>query len=102
MLHYKMVHHKGWYDYAGQVHNKLEVPIIKKNIKTNWLEINLNHSIMETIKESESILKLDLEVPNLALILTYCKNKIINSEEILKNLIKRNNTLRLYDQMNYK
>lgn len=60
MLHYEMVHHKGWYDYAGQVRNNLEVPIIKKNLKSNWLEINLNPSVVETIKESETILKLDL------------------------------------------
>lgn len=64
MLHYEMVHHKGWYDYAGQVRNKLEVPILKKNSKTNWLETNLNPSVMETIKESETILKLDLGLIN--------------------------------------
>lgn len=101
MLHYEMVHHKGWYDYAGQVRNKLEVPIIKKNLKTNWLEINLNSSVVETIKESETFLKMDLDVPNVALVLTYCKNNVINSEELLKGLIKRNNSLRLYNRLFY-
>lgn len=60
LLHYEMLHHKAWYDYAEQVRNKLETPIIKKNAKTNWLEMNFDKYILQLMKEADSMCKLKL------------------------------------------
>lgn len=57
---YEMQQHKAWYDHVHTVYDKLAQPILVKNTKTNWLEINFHPAIFELIKESETMLKLNL------------------------------------------
>ena len=52
--------HKGWYDYVEEVRRKLDRRILRKNIKTNWLEINFHPAIQQWIREGECMLKLGL------------------------------------------
>ena len=75
--------------------NKLEMPIFLKNLKTNKLEVNLSLYVLQIIKETETMLKLNLQVPESAQILTYCKQKIIDAFESAKQCVKRNNQLKL-------
>lgn len=94
LLHYEMVHHKAWYDFAEEVRNKLELPILKKNPVTNKYEINLHGSIYQVIRETECMLKMDLAVPEIASTLTYCKIRIETAYERIKELVQINNKLR--------
>lgn len=94
LLHYEVMHHKAWFMYADQVRSKLEVPLIRLNTENNHYELNLDENILHVIKETESMMKLGLEVPETSLTLTYCKDIIFSAVNEVKKLIKRNNNLR--------
>lgn len=94
LLHYEAVWHKSWFTYASQVRSKLEMPLISKNPETNQYELNLNRYVLQVIKETESMWKLGLEVPEPANVLTYCKNRVTSAYEKMKELVARNNNLR--------
>lgn len=56
-MHHEMQLHKGWYDYVEEVRLKLNSRILRKNIHTNWLEINFHSSIYQLIREGECMIK---------------------------------------------
>lgn len=61
-LLYEMQQHKAWYDTVHLVHDKLAQPILRRNLKTNKLEINFHPAVFELIRESETMLKLGLGI----------------------------------------
>ena len=95
LIHYELMHHKAWYTYADKVRSKLEMPIIRKNPDTQLYEINLDRYVLQVIKETESMWKLGLEVPEPSQILAYCKHKVIDAYNTANALILRNNKLRI-------
>lgn len=94
LLHYELLYHKAWYDYVDQIRSKLEQPILLKDSETNLLKVNLSKYVPQTIKETEAMWQLGLEVPEQAATLAYCKHKVLDVAEMLLDLIKRNNKLR--------
>lgn len=57
---YEMQIHKVWFDNIEATLKYLSQPVLVKNPKTQRLELNFHHSVLELIKESESMLKLGL------------------------------------------
>lgn len=94
LLHYELLYHKAWYDYADQVRSKLELPVLVKDPDTNLLHVNLSKFIPQMIKETETMWQLGLEVPEQVATLAYCKHKVLDVAEVLKEMIGRNNKLR--------
>lgn len=94
LFHYQALQHKAWFTYASQVRSKLESPLIGKNPESNRYVLNLDPTVLQVIKETESMWKLKLEVPECCSILTYCKHRVINAYEVMKELLIRNNKLR--------
>lgn len=94
LFHYEAMQHKAWFTFASQVRSKLEVPLIRKNPETNYYELNLDQNVLQVVKETESMWKLNLEVPDTAQILAYCKHKVFDAYDMMKLLIARNNKLR--------
>lgn len=94
LLHYEMLYHKAWFDFAEQIRSKLEMPVLVKDPTTNRLSTNLHRYVPQLIHETEAMWKLGLEVPSPAEILTYCKHKVLDSREKLKNFIQRNDKVR--------
>lgn len=94
LLHYEAIHHKAWFMYADQVRNKLESPLIRLNTENNHFELNLDENVLQVVKETDSMMKLGLDVPETALTLTFCKDIIFNAFNEVKKLVKRNNALR--------
>lgn len=86
--------YKAWFDYVSQVRIKLEIPILRKNT-SNRYEINLDPYVIQAIKETECMLKFGLPIPSLCRTLYYCKDHVIDSYNIIKELIRRNDQLRL-------
>lgn len=93
-VHYEAMHHKAWFMYADQVRSKLEAPLIRINTETNHYELNLHENALQVVKETESILKLGLQVPETAITLTYCKDVIFDTYNRVRKLVDRNNSLR--------
>lgn len=91
---YEATLHKAWFTYVEQIRSKLEVPILKKNTENNHYELNLNSYVLQTIKETESMWKLGLEVPKSIGIVTYCKDNVLNAYNTIEELLRRNNQLR--------
>lgn len=58
--HYENTYHEAWYKFAGQVRNCLLVPILTKQPKTKRYNVNFDQYIMEVIRESEYMYKLNL------------------------------------------
>lgn len=94
LLHYELLYHKAWHDYADQIRAKLELPVLVKDSETNLLQVNLSKYVPQMIKETESMWQLGLEVPEQAATLAYCKHKVLDVAEGLKEMIKRNDKLR--------
>ncbi|XP_019756852.1 dynein axonemal heavy chain 8 [Dendroctonus ponderosae] len=93
-VHYENIYHDAWFDYAGQVKICLIKPIMTKDEKTRRYLVNFHPYISEVIREAEYMYKLDLEVPDVGQVLVFCKDKLLNSCEIVKALIQRNDRTR--------
>lgn len=94
LFHYEAMHHKAWFTYAENVRAKLEVPLIRQVSKTTRYEVNLDQNVLQVIKETESMFKLGLEIPETAKVLTYCKHHVFSAYNRITMLISRNNKLR--------
>ncbi|XP_058453053.1 dynein axonemal heavy chain 8 [Malaya genurostris] len=95
LLHYEMLHHRAWWDFVEQALINLEAPIYTKNSQTNWLEVNFHPFLRQTIKEAETILKWKLAAPEFAVLLVLQKDNLYNAFERVKDLMLRNNRVRL-------
>ncbi|XP_055595824.1 dynein axonemal heavy chain 8 [Uranotaenia lowii] len=95
LLHYEMLHHRAWWDFVDQARQKLEVPIYRKDLQTNWMVINFHPFLRQTIKEAENVLKWGLAAPDFAVLLVLQKEKLYYAYEQVKDLLRRNNTVRL-------
>ncbi|KAG5868053.1 hypothetical protein JTB14_022256 [Gonioctena quinquepunctata] len=93
-VHYENIYHEAWFAYAGQVRNCLMTPILTKHEKTRRYYVNFDPYIAEVIREAEYMYKLDLAVPDVGQVLVFCKEKLLNSYEVVKALVQRNDTIR--------
>lgn len=93
-MHYEMMIHKAWFDYADQVFDKLQSPIIRKDFDTKKLFANLDPYVMQVVNEVEMMLKLKLAVPEATKMLLRYKESIIRDYETTTVLVTRNNDLR--------
>ncbi|KAL1516507.1 hypothetical protein ABEB36_000416 [Hypothenemus hampei] len=94
-IHYENIYHDAWYKYADQVRICLIKPIMTKDEKTRRYKVNFHPYISEVIREAEYMYKLELEVADVGQVLVFCKEKLLNSREIVKALIERNDKIRL-------
>ncbi|KAJ8938536.1 hypothetical protein NQ318_016906 [Aromia moschata] len=94
-VQYENIYHEAWFTFAGQVRNCLLAPLLYKHEKTRRYCVNFNLYIMEVIRESEYMYKLDLAVPDVGQVLVYCKEKLLNSYEVVKALVERNDSIRM-------
>lgn len=72
----------------------LASPLLICHPETNRYHLNFDSYIIEVIRESEHMSRFGLEVPDFIQIITFCKDKIYSSYEIVKKLVEENNTLR--------
>lgn len=93
-VHYEKIYHKAWSDNIAQVRSGLSAPILMKHPKTKRFVVNFDPYIIESIREAEYMYKLNLNVPDVAQILVFCKDKLLQSYELIKCLIIRNDTIR--------
>lgn len=93
-MHAEMQLHKGWFDYVEEVRVCLESTVLTKNSQTNWLEVNFEKSIRQLVREGECMLKLRYTIPFLGEILVFCRDKVMNSYEKMRQLVQDNNELR--------
>ncbi|XP_030752815.1 dynein heavy chain 8, axonemal [Sitophilus oryzae] len=93
-VHYENIFHQGWFDYTAQVRNCLIKPIMCKEEKTRRYQVNYHPYITEVIREAEYMYKLDLAVPDVGQVLVFCKDKLLDSYEMVKALIARNDKIR--------
>jgi len=77
-----------------QVKIALATPLLIKNKITNQYSLNFDPYITEIIRESEKILKLGLDVPDIIKIIIFNKYEIYKNISKLKFLVNRNDQLR--------
>lgn len=95
ICHYEMTYHKAWYDYCEEIRCLLNAPILICNKQSAEYIVNLDPAIRQLIKETEWMWKLKLEVPNIAAVVTYCKDRILKPAESLKYAMQSFDKLRL-------
>ncbi|XP_022920277.2 dynein axonemal heavy chain 8 [Onthophagus taurus] len=93
-VYYEQIYHKAWFNHLGHVRCGLSAPILIKNPKTKRFVVNFDGYIVECIREAEYMYKLGLAVPDVGQILVFCKDKILNSFELVKSLVSRNDMIR--------
>nr|CAI5817756.1 unnamed protein product [Callosobruchus analis] len=95
-VHFENIYHDGWYKFSGQVRNVLMAPILTTHEKTKRYQVNFHDYITEVIREAEYMYKLDLPVPDVGQVLVFCKEKLLNSYEVVKSLVLRNDAIRIH------
>lgn len=55
-----MQQHKAWFDNVHTIYDKLAQPVLAKDPNTNQLVINLHPAVFQLIRESETMMKLNL------------------------------------------
>ncbi|XP_044745141.1 dynein axonemal heavy chain 8-like [Coccinella septempunctata] len=95
-VHYEKLYHEAWYDHCGQVRTCLNVPILVRHPTTRRYLVNFHPYIVEVIRETEFMYKLKLPVPDVGQILVFCRDKMLHSLQVTKQLVERNDTIRSY------
>ncbi|XP_025829635.1 dynein heavy chain 8, axonemal [Agrilus planipennis] len=93
-VHYEQVYHQGWYRNVSQVRTGLSSPVLVKEPGTKRYKVNFDPYIIECIREAEYIYKLELENPPCGEVIVFAKERLLNSYEFIKGLVKRNNEIR--------
>lgn len=60
LMLYEMQQHKAWFDNVHTIYDKLAQPVLAKDPKTNQLVVNLHPAVFQLIRESETMMKLNL------------------------------------------
>ncbi|XP_034939850.1 dynein heavy chain 8, axonemal [Chelonus insularis] len=89
-VHYEVIYHKAWFDSAEVVRLALTSPLLVKDPKEYTYIINFDPYIHEVLKEADYMSRLGLEVPEFIKIISFCKDKIYSSYEIVKKLVQEN------------
>ncbi|KAK4886462.1 hypothetical protein RN001_002733 [Aquatica leii] len=93
-VHYEDIYHESWFKHIPQVRSGLSAPILLVHNRTKKFVVNFDPYIIEGIRETEYMYKLDLPIPDVAKVLVFCKDKIMHSWEVVKQLVDRNNKMR--------
>lgn len=94
ICHYEMAYHKAWFDYVEEVRCLLNAPIMTINKEEAIYIVNIDRAILQLISETEWMWKLNLEVPNMAATITYCKDRLLGPATTLKLMLQRYDRLR--------
>ncbi|CAG2056143.1 unnamed protein product, partial [Timema podura] len=94
LVHYEIIYHKAWCELVSQVRIALSRPVLLKNPRTFRYSVNFDPYIVEVIRETEYMWKLDLKVPDVAQIVAFSKKKILSAFEQIKKLVTENDSIR--------
>ncbi|XP_037951167.1 dynein heavy chain 8, axonemal [Teleopsis dalmanni] len=78
ICHYEMTYHKAWYDYAEEVRCLINAPVLICKSEDAEYSVTLDNAIVQLIEETQWMLKMNLTVPNIASVITYCKKHLLN------------------------
>nr|CAD7567573.1 unnamed protein product [Timema californicum] len=94
LVHYEIIYHNAWCELVSQVRIALSRPVLLKNPRTFRYSVNFDLYIVEVIRETEYMWKLDLKVPDVAQIVAFSKKKILFAFEQIKKLVAENDSIR--------
>lgn len=60
LMLYEMQQHKAWFDNVHTIYDKLAQPVLAKDPKTNQLIVNLHPAVFQLIRESKTMMKMNL------------------------------------------
>jgi len=90
LLFYEMMVHESWIKQCSSIYDALESPILTlRGTVRQELVLNFDPFFRQIIEETEIIRKLDLEVPDIALIVYYKQDQIFERYERIKGLLER-------------
>ncbi|XP_055386175.1 dynein axonemal heavy chain 8 [Condylostylus longicornis] len=89
LYHYEITHRKTFYDFSQEVQNLIHVPVLTKKKIQAIYNVNLHNKVFELARETECAWKLKLDVPKVAFVITFCKEKIFGPHYRLLSLIKK-------------
>lgn len=87
-VHYEITYHKAWFDYAEEVRQYINLPVLIIQRYAAIYKVNFRNEIYQLIRETEGMWKLGLNVPNIASVVAYCKERILNPYLVLKDTCK--------------
>lgn len=90
-----MLYHKTWFDHVEGVRDTLTLPVFSKDQEIKRLHVNLHTYVLQAIKEAETMLKLELDIPPFLKTLILVRERIMGHSYKVKTLVDRNNSLRL-------
>lgn len=115
LMLYEMQQHKAWFDNVYTIYDKLAQPVLAKDPKTNQLVVNLHPAVFQLIRESETMMKLNLgklrvtrfrctchqvvfhqiaDIPHFGHVVVHCREIFMRAKDTLGHLISSNNSLR--------
>ncbi|XP_056012226.1 dynein axonemal heavy chain 8-like [Ostrea edulis] len=97
LLEYEILFHLAWKDSVEIATRYLQVPVLVRlpQVSSGVLLVNFDSYIFEVIKESEYMIKLDLEIPNAARTLVHSRERLKAHVSQMKLLLDEYKELRL-------
>ncbi|XP_053374157.1 dynein axonemal heavy chain 8-like [Mercenaria mercenaria] len=94
LLEYEVMYHVAWKKSVEVCTNNLQVPVLIKHPTKEQLMANFDPYIFEVIKESEYMIKRDLDIPDDAKVLVHSTEKLRDHYEKMQMLLGENTQIR--------
>ncbi|CAH1796663.1 unnamed protein product [Owenia fusiformis] len=94
LMEYELLYHRAWVKSIDAVNEALQVPVLVRHQDTKQLLVNFDPLIMQVIREAECMRKLDMEVPEVANILSHSQDKLKANRNTLTMLLEENDKIR--------
>ncbi|XP_052240013.1 dynein axonemal heavy chain 8-like isoform X2 [Dreissena polymorpha] len=94
LIEFELLFHDAWKKSVEVCTNNLQVPVLIKHPTTEQLMTNFDPYIFEVIKESEYMIKRDLEIPEAAKVLIHSSEKLKSYHERMQMLLADNKEIR--------
>ncbi|KAL4222174.1 Dynein heavy chain 8 [Mactra antiquata] len=95
LIEYEVMYHIAWKKSVEVCTNNLQVPVLIKHPTSEQLMANFDPYIFEVIKESEYMMKKDLDIPEAAKVLVHSSESLKSHYEQLQMLLEENKQIRL-------
>ena len=76
LMEFEMLYHRGWYRAVETARSGLNASLLVQHPDTKQLYVNFDPQILELIQEAKCLKKLNLEIPEAAMVLSKKEGKI--------------------------
>ncbi|XP_059501105.1 dynein axonemal heavy chain 8-like [Stegostoma tigrinum] len=88
LVKFEVLHHKAWIKEISTVQYCLHATLLIRDPDTGKMQSNFDHRIIELIREAKCMIKMGLDVPEIAKRLLKCENALKSNYDLLKSTLQ--------------